>query len=400
MKPHLGHAELDKLRVDHVAAMFEAIEAANAQVKAARESDDPQVRATMKGRKVTGPVTQQRIRATLRSCLSAAVKQRLMDVNVAQLVDLKPGRKAKALVWTRERVEAWRSRFEEAAHAEAQAKARGQAVLGFKTWRSVERPSPVMVYTPPQTGAFLDHAVEHRLYAAFHLIAFRGLRRGEAAGLRWPDVDLDAGTVTPSRQRRQIGWEVEEADLKTDGSEATIALDKATVDVLRAHRARQNEERLAWGDAWEGVGHVFARENGAPLHPATLTEEFERIAFDAGLPPIRLHDLRHGAATLALAAGVDMKTVQAMLRHSSITITADIYASVLPEVAHEAAEASARMVPRAASGTGSGTPGPPTVPQGGWGNRQGASVTRKPQFTGGRPGRTRTRDPGIMSPLL
>lgn len=391
LKPHLGHIELDRLRVDHVSVMFRAIEEDNARIEAARASDDPAVRASVKGQRVTGPVTQQRIRATLRSCLADAVRQQLIDVNVAQLVDLKPGRKAKALVWTRERVEAWRAEYELAL---AQAEARGQE---WRIWRSVKRPSPVMVWTPQQTGAFLDHVVRHRLYALFHLVAYRGLRRGEVCGLRWEDVDLEAGTITPRRQLRQIGWEVEEADLKTDGSEATIALDRATVEVVRAHRVRQSEERLAWGEAWQGRGHVFTREDGSLLHPAVVTATFERLAFEAGLPPVRLHDLRHGAATLALAAGVDMKVVQEMLRHSSITITADIYSSVLPEMAHEAAEAAAAMIPRVASG-GSVVPlGSPTVPHDGFSPLRTVQSEGFSQVDAGRPGGARTRDPGIMS---
>ncbi|RBQ21980.1 hypothetical protein DP939_04750 [Spongiactinospora rosea] len=96
---------------------------------------------------------------------------------------------------------------------------------------------------------------------------------------------------------------------------------------------------------------MFTKEDGSGLHPAWVTEEFERIAFEIGLPPIRLHDLRHGAATLALAAGVDMKTVSAMLRHSSQAITSDTYTSVLPEVAHSAAEKIAAIVPRSVSRT-------------------------------------------------
>ncbi|MCW2882517.1 MAG: integrase [Sphaerisporangium sp.] len=99
---------------------------------------------------------------------------------------------------------------------------------------------------------------------------------------------------------------------------------------------------MAWGEAWQDSGRVFTREDGAALHPATVSDLFARLAYEAGLPPIRLHDLRHGAATLALAAGVDMKTVSAMLRHCSQAITSDTYTSVLPEVAHEAARGDRR----------------------------------------------------------
>ncbi|MDP4511888.1 tyrosine-type recombinase/integrase [Nonomuraea turcica] len=100
------------------------------------------------------------------------------------------------------------------------------------------------------------------------------------------------------------------------------------------------------GETWVETGRIFTKENGAELKPDWVSEHFERLTFAAGLPPIRLHDLRHGAATLSLAAGNDMKTTSQMLRHSSLSITADLYTTVLPEVAREAAEASVRLVPR------------------------------------------------------
>ncbi|WP_285635364.1 tyrosine-type recombinase/integrase [Lentzea sp. NBRC 102530] len=93
-----------------------------------------------------------------------------------------------------------------------------------------------------------------------------------------------------------------------------------------------------------------------------MSEAFEKIVRTSSLPPIRLHDLRHGAATLALAGGADMKTVQEMLGHSSITITSDIYTSVLPEVAHRAAEAAAKLVPRRSTGTDGHTSGTHEAP--------------------------------------
>jgi hypothetical protein len=85
-------------------------------------------------------------------------------------------------------------------------------------------------------------------------------------------------------------------------------------------------------------------QDGALLHQAAVTGTFEQIAYLAGLPPIRLHDLRHFAATLALAAGVDIKVVQEQLGHSSRAVTSDTYTSVLPEVARAAAEASAALM--------------------------------------------------------
>jgi integrase len=93
------------------------------------------------------------------------------------------------------------------------------------------------------------------------------------------------------------------------------------------------------------TGLVFTQEDGSWLHPGKITDLFERLVAASGLPPIRLHDLRHGAATLMLAAGVDVKVVSDTLGHSDTRITRDIYQSVLPEVGKRAAEATAKLVP-------------------------------------------------------
>ncbi len=154
--------------------------------------------------------------------------------------------------------------------------------------------------------------------------------------------------------------------------------------MLRAHKARQAAERLAWGPAWVESGLVFAREDGSALHPEFVTRHFEMLARHAGLPPIRLHDLRHGAATLALAGGADLKTVSEMLGHSSITITADTYASVLPEVARRAAEGAARLVPRRQSADPR-QPGPISVPSGPEDDSGPPSMRTKGQVRGGAP---------------
>jgi integrase len=164
--------------------------------------------------------------------------------------------------------------------------------------------------------------------------------------LSWSEIDFTGATLTVSWQVVQIGWDLTEGAPKSDASGRVVALDTTTVDVLRAHRDLQNRERISGGDAWVDTGRVFTGIDGAPLHPGYVTTHFMRLAKRAGLPPVRLHDLRHGAATLALAGGASLKVVQDMLGHASITITADTYTSVLPDVARSAAEASARLVPR------------------------------------------------------
>jgi integrase len=223
------------------------------------------------------------------------------------------------MVWTAEREAAWR--------------------------RTGKRPSKVMVWTPEQTGHFLESITDDPLYAFYHLIALRGLRRGEAVGLRWPNVDLDHETVIVCEQIVQLGWQTLQTSPKA-GSDRVVALDSWTTEVLRLHRKVQAEQLRVLGLTPEEVGWVFTRVDGRPLHPNYATVHLADLIKAADLPPIRLHDLRHGAATLALAGGADIKVVQAMLGHSSITLTADTYTSVLPQVARAAAEAAAAVVPR------------------------------------------------------
>lgn len=325
--PHLGGVRLDKLRVSHLDALFDAIDERNELIATMRASRDAANREKVKGMRLVSAATMHRIRATLRAALNAAIRQRFIDVNPAKHVELPEATRPKPLVWTDERVEEWRT--------------------------SGTVPGPVMVWTPAQTGAFLDHthAAEDPLYALYHLVAYRGLRRGEACGLHWADVDLPGKQITIRWQITQHGWATSLERPKTDDSEAVVALDTATVTALTAHRARQRRERLAAGPRWVHSGLVFTTPIGEALHPADVTDHFQHLTRQVGLPPVRLHDLRHGAATLALAAGVDMKVVQAMLRHSSITVTADTYTSVLPDLAHNAAEKTAAIVPRRATVT-------------------------------------------------
>ncbi len=408
LRPHLGHLPIDRLRVVHIAAMFDAIDADNEFIRAARASGDAKQRAAVKGRRIVSPATKQRIRATLRAALNRAIKQeQVITVNHAAFVELESGKRPKARMWTDEHVAAWRENRARRHAAEAEleaARERGDdaAVAGLTAeiddLDDTERPSPVMVWTPEQTGQFLDFISGDRLYPLYHLIAYRGPRRGEACGVRWTDLNRAAGHLTIAEQLVQLGWAVEAGEPKSDAGGRVIALDKLTLAVLDAWRKRQIAERLAWGSAWVNSGRIFTHEDGSEWHPAEVTKHFNDLVEAAGLPPIRLHDLRHGAATMALEAEVDIKVVQELLGHSTSVLTRDTYTSVSPRLAREAAERTAAMVPRTARhGDATGTDGLPLVSQGPKMTLGAPSERKNAQVRTGAPPGTRTPNPRIKS---
>jgi integrase len=170
------------------------------------------------------------------------------------------------------------------------------------------------------------------------------MRRGEVAGLRWPDIDLEVGRVSPRRPRVVVNYEVVVSEPKTAKGRRSLALDPATVAALRQHRARQLEQRLAVGPGWQESGLVFIWPDGRPIHPERFSRWFEQHARAAGLRKIRLHDVRHSYATAALAAGVPAKVVSERLGHANIAITMDTYSHVLPGLDAQAAGTVARLI--------------------------------------------------------
>jgi integrase len=205
--------------------------------------------------------------------------------------------------------------------------------------------SPEMrVWTPDQLRGFLAHVRTDRLYAVWLLVATTGMRRGELAGLRWADVDLDGHRVSPRRPRVVVNYAVEVSEPKTAKGRRALALDAVTVAALREHKARQAEERAMVGAGWQDTGLVFTRPDGAPIHPDLISDWFERLARTAGLPKIRLHDVRHSYASAALAAGIPAKVISERLGHATIQITLDTYSHVLPGLDAQAAETVARLI--------------------------------------------------------
>ncbi|MDP8977000.1 MAG: site-specific integrase [Actinomycetota bacterium] len=160
--------------------------------------------------------------------------------------------------------------------------------------------------------------------------------------MRWSDVDLDAGRLSVRQALLTIDYTVTLSEPKTRRGRRSLHLDGRTVAALRAHRQAQLHERLAWGPSWADTGLVFTRPDGAMIHPQRLSKWFAQRA--RGLPPIRLHDLRHSWATAAPAAGVHPKIVSERLGHATVSITLDTYSHVLPGMDADAAELVAASI--------------------------------------------------------
>jgi len=363
LKPALGHLRMDRLTVGHVEDMFNAIDDRNDLIRAenaARREQEALAKWSKPGRppakererlaaeraklaemppyrKVTGPATKQAIRRTLRMALNKAIAKQLITFNAAAHVELAPAARPKGLLWTDERVKHWR--------------------------KTGEKPGPVMVWTPAQLGRFLDEAEMDRLYAFFHLVAHHGLRRGEGVGQGWADFSSQRKEIRVSAEIVVDGWTPIETAPKTDGSVGVVKLDAGTVRVLLQHRERQQREREEWnaraaeererGETtadWVDTGKMFTAEDGSWLHPDVVSKAFRRISDAAGLPPINLRDLRHGAAALVKAGGGDLHDAKVKLRHSTITLTSDTYMELFEEYEDELTEKAAAAVPRARRG--------------------------------------------------
>jgi integrase len=207
------------------------------------------------------------------------------------------------------------------------------------------------VWTADQLRAFFDHTADSRYLPAWIFLATSGCRRCEGLGVKWSDIDLDAGTAVISRQVTVVDHEVIVKDVPKTKLGHLIRLDGGTVAMLRRLRSEQAEEKLRLGPGYVDQDFVFCKWDGQPYHPERFSREFERNReyFDRDhpdelLPPITLHGLRHTWATLALTAGIDIKVVSERLNHSSTTITREIYTHVTPPMQSDAAERVANQI--------------------------------------------------------
>lgn len=185
--------------------------------------------------------------------------------------------------------------------------------------------------SPQEVTAYLEAAKGERLYAAFLLDFYTGLRRGELLALRWSDIDLDAGILTVRRSLSRVETYDGKTKLvfsepKTASSKREIPLLPFVLQELKAHKARQAQEKLLLGQAYQDNDLVFATAEGKPVEPRNLLRKHKAILKKAGLrSEIRIHDIRHTFGTLLAQAGENPKNLQAILGHADIRTTLGTY---------------------------------------------------------------------------
>lgn len=284
--PHLGSVRLGELRPGHIASMLDELRRSGASRRG-------------KSSKGLSETTLLHTHAVLRTALAWAVKQRLIGANPADDIDRPRRDQGEMSIWTADAL-----------------------------------------------GRFLDHASEDRLYPLLRLAAYTGMRRSELLGLKWLDVDLEAGTVAVRRTRTKIGYEmVERAQTKSRSGTRVIDVDADTVEVLASWSRAQAAERELWGSAWVESGFVFTSEDGEPVHADHLAQRFDRLVRTApDVSQIRFHDLRHTHASLPLAAGVPVLDVSRRIGHASAAVTLNVYAHVVPGQGRKAATAFANLI--------------------------------------------------------
>lgn len=292
----LGHLRLQALSTSHVRQL-------HADLRSSGRTD---------GKGGLSPVTVKHVHLLLTKVLGDALTDGYVARNVAKVVK-PPKRDADA------------DQSQDVAHE-------------MKTWNGGE------------LKAFLESVKEDRLYGAWHLSAHTGMRRGELLGLRWEDIDFERCQLAVRRALVQAGpsrKEIAFSEPKTVKGKRTVALDPMTVAVLREHRKAQLEERMAIGANYREMGLCFTDLDGGPLRPDSFSKRFDRHVRDSGLPKIRLHDLRHTHASLALQAGIHPKIVSERLGHSTVSFTLDVYSHCIKGMQEDAAVAFAALVEEA-----------------------------------------------------
>ena len=194
--------------------------------------------------------------------------------------------------------------------------------------------------SPEEARGLLEAASGDRLETLYVLAVSTGMREGELLGLRWADIDLEAGALRVRRTLTRRGGKVTLGEPKTKKSRRTVRLTPRAIEALKRHRARQAGEKLKAGTLYGDQGLVFAGEGGGLVNPSNLRQRsFRPLLKRAGLAGVTFHDLRHTCASLLFQRNVHPKFVQELLGHASVVITLDTYSHMLPGTGGEATDA-------------------------------------------------------------
>jgi integrase len=305
LKPQLGHLPLERLNAGHIEDLFATIARFNAELERQRGEGkalieiDGDVRAQPR---ICGPSTQRRIFATLRVALNAAVRQRRITHNPCDGIELEP-----------------------------------------------ENPTEAQRWTPAEAARFLAHvyAVDDPMALMYRVAVLRGERRGELVGFRWSGTDLDRGVLTVARPILQLGGKLAESRAKTRAGERKVFLDAETAELLRQHRKAQVKARMKAGEGWQDHDLIFCQDDGRPWLPDHVSKRFKRLAAEAGVPVIKLHEgSRHTGNSLMRDAGVDQEIRMREVGHAGKDVN-DRYTHILEDAHLAAAEQTAALVRKA-----------------------------------------------------
>ncbi len=240
-------------------------------------------------RRGVGARTIQYVHGTLRSALEDAVREELLEKNVAKLVRPPPSPKTERVPLT---------------------------VAEVKTVLASTR--------------------SHRLHAMFVVLALLGLRRSELLGLQWRDVDLEVGVLQVRQGLHRIDGRLQTMPTKTVRSRRSIPLPAPVVELLAEHRRRQDAERADLGTSWPDLGFVFTTPVGTPIDPSNCTKIVQAAVREAGVRRVRMHDFRHGCVSVLLSLGVPPRTVMEIAGHSALEMTMNVYGHVTLDDKREA----------------------------------------------------------------
>ena len=275
LKPALGHILLPELEPRHLEAFY------------AKHQADGRV----DGKGALSPTTVRYCHSLLRESLAHAVRLGVLGRNVAEVAS--PPRKARRTM---------------------------------------------IALSVDDVHRFLSAASESPLYPFFATLVYTGTRRGEALALRWSNLDLDSMTLTVVESAFKLNGQWHFKEPKTASGKRGIDLPPRLVLLLKHYKETEENRRLMLGGALTENDLVFSYPDGRPLDPSSASHSFKKIARRAGLPHLRLHDLRHGHATIMLQSGVDAKTLADRLGHSSVRTTLDVYCHPTSSLQKEAAQ--------------------------------------------------------------